>query len=181
MRLGIGKKSENRKKSLRSSRICVLVMFVTNRAPQDLTDRYALLMNEECRRHAVAGTKRGIAALLLILILVRLLRVGVRLAALVARVRNAALPVARRCAASRRRTGSPRVPRDLPERFAWLLQMAPVTGGNNEALYRLLSRPEMVALVARAPKIRRVWRPLRRAPAVKMFLTFWVVSILLPA
>jgi hypothetical protein len=159
MRLVIGKMSGNRKKSLRSLRICVLVMFVTDRAPKDLTDPYALLMNGDCRRHAVAGTRRGIAALLLMLILMPLLRPAFRLAALVARIRTAALPVACRRAASRRRTGSPRVPLDLPERFAWLLQMVPVTGVNNEALYRLLSRPEMVVLVARAPKIRRMWRP----------------------
>jgi hypothetical protein len=154
---------------------------LTHRASQDLTDPYALLINEECRRHAAAGTRRRIALLLLVVILMRLLLAGLRLAALVARVRNGALPVASRRASLRRRTGSPRVPRDLPERFAWLLNMVPVTGVNNEAFYCLMSRPEMVALVARAPKIRRVWRPLGRAPAVKMLLTFWVVSILLPA
>jgi hypothetical protein len=31
-------------------------VFVTDRAPQDLTDPSALLINEECRRHAAAGT-----------------------------------------------------------------------------------------------------------------------------
>ena len=30
--------------------ICVLVAFVTDHAPQDLTDADALLINEECRR-----------------------------------------------------------------------------------------------------------------------------------
>jgi hypothetical protein len=158
-----------------------LIVFVTHPAPQHLTDPHALLINQECRRHAAAGTERGIASLLLMLILIRLLRAGFRLAALVARVRTGAPPAVCRPAASRPRTGSPRVPRDLPERFAWLLQMAPATGVNNEALYRLMSRPEMLLLVARAPKIRRIWRPLGRAPAVNMLLTFCVVSILLPA
>ena len=166
---------------MRTSRICAFVVFVTDRAPQHPTEPHALLIIKECRRHAAAGTERGIASLLLMLILIVLLRAGFRLAALVARVRAGALPVAHRRAASRRRTGSPRVPRDLPERFAWLLQMVPVTEVNNEALYRLLARPEMLALVARAPKIRHIWRPLGHAPAIRMLLTFWGVSILLPA
>jgi len=166
---------------LRTSRIYVLVLFVTNRPPQRPTDPHPLLINEEHRRHAAPAASRGIPSLLLILILILLLRAAFRLAALVARARAGAQPVAHRHAASRRRTGSPRVPPDLPERFAWLLNMLPLNGANNEALYRLLSRPEMVALVARAPKNRGAWRPLGRAPALKMFLTFWVVSILLPA
>ena len=139
---------------------------MSNRAPHDLTDPYALLNNQECRRRALARTRRGIGSLLLMLILIWLLHAAFRLAALVARARAGAQPTACRRAASRRRTGSPRVPLDLPERFAWLLNMVPVTGVNNEAFYRLLSRPEMIALVARAPKIRRAWRPLGRAPAV---------------
>jgi hypothetical protein len=130
--------------------------------PQDLTDAYALLNDQECRRYAMAGTGRGIGSLLLMLIRMELLLVRLRLAIVVARLRRGRLPV------KRRRIGSRRVPRDLPERFAWLLQMVPVTGGNNEALYRLVSRPEMVALVARAPKIRCIRRPLGRAPAVPM-------------
>ncbi len=121
---------------------------MNDRATQDLTDLHPLLINEE-------GRRRGIGSLLLLLVQLELLFLALRLAVLVRRVCAGGRPVARRR----------RVPRDLPERFAWLLQMVPLSRVNNEALYRLMARPEMVALVARAPKIRRGWRPSGRGAA----------------
>jgi hypothetical protein len=99
----------------------------------------------------------------IILIWTRLRRAAARFAALAARVRAGALPSPaplRPRAASR--PARPRPPHRLPGGFAWLVRLAPEAACFGGQLQHLLSDPEFAALLAAAPQMGRVLRPLCR-------------------
>jgi hypothetical protein len=114
---------------------------------------------------AVAARSAGgrMAGPVIILIWTRLRRAAARFAALAARVRAGALPSPaplRPRAASR--PARPRPPHRLPGGFAWLVRLAPEAACFGGQLQHLLSDPEFAALLAAAPQMGRVLRPLCR-------------------
>jgi hypothetical protein len=137
--------------------------------PPSATDRFALMMEGLCQAIAARGGSGGlIAGPAIILIWSRLRRMAARFAALAARVRSGALPSpapVRIRAASR--PASPRPPHRLPDGFGWLVRLAPEAACFGGQFQHLLSDPEIPALLAAAPQIGRVLRPLCRMLGVK--------------
>ncbi len=126
--------------------------------PADPAERFARLVAALCRAVA-AGHGRGIPGPLVLLVWSRLRRMAVRFARLAARVRAGALPAR---AAPRRpgRSGPP--PPPLPRKSGWLISLVPQAAASASQLQHLLADPEMAALVAAAPQMGRILRPLCR-------------------
>jgi len=164
-------------------------MFVTLITRSTATDRFAAILDALCRSVAASS---GMTGPLIVLIWSRLRRVEARFAAAAARVGSGVRPAgmrhAARIAAEPGDTacggtacggtacggtvGAPSRPaasparRRLPGGFGWLVRLAPETTCHGSQLQHLLSDPEMTALLAAAPQIRRLLRPLCRMLAV---------------
>jgi hypothetical protein len=122
-----------------------------------LSDRFALIIEGLC--HAVArrigvASLGGIAGPLILLIVSRLRRYAARFTRLMA------FPPARREAPRRARPRRPQPPLQSPRGKAWLLRLAPETAPIAAQLRHLLAEPEMTALLAVTPELRRTLRPL---------------------
>ncbi len=161
---------------MRTSLIHVLVVFVSEAAPQDLTEPYALLVNEECRRHVAAADGcaadtsaqnsidrftlrieemrdmpgvRGPMRLLhnlFVDIFLNLLRL---LASFAERRRNGTLAEM----APARAPEQPRAwPADLrPRESGWLEQRCPEGGWDGRTMRGSFERPEMQEPIVEAP------------------------------
>jgi hypothetical protein len=129
-----------------------------------LADRFALINEALC--HAVArrigvASLGGLAGPLILLIASRLRRYAARF------TRLASFPQTRREAP---RPSRPRRPQPLlqtPRGNAWLLRLVPETAPVAAQLRHLLTDPEMTALLAAAPKLRRTLRPLCRMLGIR--------------
>jgi hypothetical protein len=135
-------------------------VLATLTAPTDAADRLARIVEALCRAVAARGG-RGLAGPLIILVWGRLRRLAARFTALAARVR-----AGRVAPRPDPRTGRRRSRRDpaklLPERFAWLVRVAPGAAAGAAQLQHLLLDPDMAALIAAAPQAGRILRPLCR-------------------
>jgi hypothetical protein len=117
----------------------------------------------------VAAARGGLAGLLTALLFGRLIRRGLRFAALLAAFRAGTLR-----ALPPRAPGSPRPARSsepprLPGGFGWLVRRCGwQAAGYGSQLRALLAEPEVVALLRAAPQAGRIFRPLCRMLAVKL-------------
>ena len=145
-----------------------LIVLVTLTSPSSATDRFALLIEALCESVA-ASHSRGLAGPVIVLIWGRLRRMAARFAAAVAAIPaapgRASRPARSSPARSRPRAhdGRPR----LPGGFGWLIRLSPAAACHGGQLQRLLADPEMAALLAAAPRMARVLRPLCRMLAVE--------------
>ncbi len=128
-------------------------------------DRFASIVGALCR---FVGERHWIfAPAMTFLVWVRLRRMVVRLSALAERVRRGERMVARRrSAVSAVARVRPAV--GLPRRFGWLLGLGTNARCYGGQLAHLLTDPEMVALIAAAPGMGRVLRPLCRMLGVEL-------------
>ncbi len=128
-------------------------------APPAPAERFARLIEGLCRAIAARGVAGRLAVPLIVLLWARLRRTAARVAMLAARLRAGTLPAG--CARRRSgRSGPP--PRRLPRGFAWLVRLVPEAACSASQLQHLLGEPEMAALIAAAPQMRRMLRPLCR-------------------
>ena len=165
-------------------------MFVTLITRSAATDRFAAILDALCRSVAASS---GMTGPLNVLIWSRLRRVAARFAAAAARVGSGVRPAGMRHAGMRHAARIAAEPGDtacgdtacggtvgaasrpaasparqrLPGGFGWLVRLAPETTCHGSQLQHLLSDPEMTALLAAAPQIRRLLRPLCRMLAVE--------------
>ena len=114
--------------------------------PLTLAGHFPLLIEGACGVVAARGAGRWFAVPSIVAIWSRLRRLGARLAA-----------------TTRRRPPLP----PMSRRAAWLVRNLPNAGPFREKLHYLLWRPEMVALVAADPQVRRSLRLLSRMLGVK--------------
>ena len=120
-----------------------------------------------CDAVAARGGRGGLAGPLVILIWGRLSRMAVRFARLTARV-AAGTAAPRRRASPRKATARPRPPyQRLSRRFAWLPPVVPGAAAYGSQLQYLMADPEMAALIAAAPQMGRILRPLCRLLGVR--------------
>ena len=118
-------------------------------------------------RVAARGGTGGLAGPLIVLIWTRLRRMAGRFAGLAARV-AAGTASPRRRASPHPATGRPHPPyRRLPRGFAWLVRQLPGTAAGAAQMQYLLAEPEMAALLAAAPQMGRILRPLCRMLGVR--------------
>ena len=141
--------------------------------PPTPADRFARVIDGLCRAIAARGAGGGLAGALTLLLWGYLRRKAARLAGHAARIEAGAPPAASR---ARRRPASPRPPpprsrprlrQRLPEGFAWLVRVVPEAAGYGSQLQHLLSDPDMAALIAAAPQMRRHLRPLCRMLGIR--------------
>jgi hypothetical protein len=130
--------------------------------PDDPAGRFAWFIDR--LRQSVAERGRFIPAALLMLIWNRLGNMARRFVAVAARVRAGTLrpprPRPPRPAADET-GGKPRPPYErLPRRHAWLCTFVPEAGAWGAVLQQLLGEPQMRALLAEAPQLYRILRPL---------------------
>ena len=147
--------------------VCVSNAVVTPVPPPAPAERFDRLIAALCRAVAGRGLARGLAGPLIVLIWSRLRRLAARFAALSARIaagRARRIRCRRRPRATARRTAR----RALPQSRAWLIRLVPEAAASGEQLRYLLAEPEMAALVAAAPQMRRLLRPLCRMLGVRL-------------
>ena len=150
------------------------------------TDRFACTIEMLCQAIAARGPKAGVFLPLLNLAWSRVRRTGARFARLAARVRSGELPAAARRARSlasdqpaefradretkQRKSDEPveRRAGRLPRGYAWLFRLVPEAPCYGSQLNYLLSDPEMKALLAAAPQMGRLLRPLCEMLGVKI-------------
>ena len=131
--------------------------------------RFAGIIDLLCRGVAARIAGGRLAGPLIILICSRLRRMGIRFGRLAARVEAGRPSRARRRPAAPRppRARAPRKPR-LPQGFAWVIRLVPYTAaGSASQLQHLLAEPDMAALIAAAPSVGRLLRPLCRMLGVR--------------
>ncbi len=153
--------------------------------PLPVPDRFALLIHGLLRAVAASHVRRPLSdgeALpgpFIVLLWGRISRLGVRFARLAVRVSIGRAVVRRRperpspaetlsdsSRPERRQPGaSPAQPR-LPRGFGWLGRLVPEARAYSSQLQFLLSDPEMARLLAQAPQMERMLRPLCRMLAV---------------
>ncbi len=135
-------------------------------APPAPAERFACLVEGLCRAIAARGAASGPALPLLLLVWSRLRRLAARFARLATRLRGGTLPVPasrlRGPASRRAAVPSPHQPRRLPEGFAWLVRLVPQAAASASQLQHLLADPELAAIIAAAPPMGRLLRPLCR-------------------
>ena len=143
------------------------------RAALGLSYRLALVIDGLCRAVGVRSAEdRSIPAVVLnYLAWVRLRRLAVRFAALMAAVRAgrlaAARPAHRRVADPfPRLPPPPPLPFRLPRGFGWLLRLVPETAAYTGQVEHWLAHPELEAVIAAAPQAGRILRPLCRMLAI---------------
>ena len=145
-------------------------------------DRFALIIGA---LHQAVAARGPVIGVIVCLICTRLSRAGQRFAKLAARVRSGALPAAARAAADpaescadrqakRRKSDDPadrradRRAERLPRGFAWLFRLVPASTALASQMNYLLSDPEMVALLAAAPQMGRLLRPLCQMLGIRL-------------
>jgi hypothetical protein len=140
------------------------VMPATPPAP---ADRFARLIEGLCRAVAARGGRGGLAGPLVILIWTRLRGILARISALAERIATGRYR--QRHALRRPRPGPRRPPlrRPLPQSMAWLIRLVPEAAAGASQLRHLLADPDMAALLAAAPQMRRLLRPLCRMLGVR--------------
>jgi hypothetical protein len=131
--------------------------------PPAPADRFARLIEGLCQAIAARGAASGLAVPLMVLIWSRLRRMAARFARLADRVRAGTLP--RRAARRSGKSGPP--PPRLPGNFAWLVRLVPQAAAGGSQLRHLLADPEMAELLAAAPQMGRILRPLCRMLGVR--------------
>jgi hypothetical protein len=151
---------------------CVLLLFVTQTASLAPADRLALIIEGLCQAIARRCGLTGLAGPLIILIWTRLRRTAARFTrALLAEGAGIspsrpqavmAAPDEARGKPSRARPKSP-----LPRRKAWLLRLAPETASAASQFRHFLADPEVAALLADAPHLARILRPLCHALGIR--------------
>jgi hypothetical protein len=150
------------------ARFRALIPFMTTIASLSPTDRFSSLI-EGLMKDVAASVVWGWVAIPLIKLLWRRLRhMNARFASVMARFRAGTLPApgsARRLA-SVRPASSPRPP-DLPRRVGWVVQVISGALIWGYELEKMVDDPELAAIVADAPQIGGVLRPLCRMLAVK--------------
>jgi hypothetical protein len=139
-------------------------LFVSTIAALSLTDRFAYFIEGLRKDVAAEGPRGRVAVPLIVLVWGRLRRMVARFASVVARFRDGTLPEAGsgRRRPARARPASLPCPADLPRRVAWVLQVIPGAACWRAGIEEMLDDPEMAAIVAGAPQIGRVLRPLCR-------------------
>ena len=134
--------------------------------PLSATDAFALIMERLYQAVAARSYRGQMAGPLILLICTRLRRLAARFAALAARVRAGTLrsraPARRAASRPASPPASPPPPR-LPNDFAWLVRLVGrEAAGCGSQLQFLLTDPEFAALIAAAPQMGRLLRPLCR-------------------
>jgi hypothetical protein len=169
---------------LTSAAIRVLLLFmsspaapaVTGLSQTGLSHRLALILDGLCRVAGARGAKDRALASMMLVLWARLRRMAARFDRLAAQVRSAnlaaapAAPVSEPSAATLRptpRAQRPRPAHRLPRGFAWLIRLAPEAACYGGQLQHMLADPEMAALLAAEPKLRRLLRPLCRMLAIR--------------
>jgi hypothetical protein len=165
--------------------------------PRTAADRFVVIINSLCQATAARVARspyrpHGLAGSLIILIVTRLRRMAARfaaLAALAAHVQAGTLPAPRHrktghCERSEEiagRTPPPASLKDrLPTRFAWLIRLVPEAACPRSQFCYLLSDPEIAALLAAAPQMGRILRPLCRMLGIKLHPTMAPPALILP-
>ena len=128
--------------------------------PATLTDRFHSLIEGLCRAVGVGNAGGEWAEPVIYLIWEWLRRIGARFAALAARVQAGTLPPARWRPASPEPVLVMRSPQVLPRHWAWLVPLLPDAEVYIEEFHSMLAELEMRALVAGAPQLGRILRPL---------------------
>jgi hypothetical protein len=147
--------------------VCVLISFVSAPALLSPADRFARIMEGLCRTVAARGGKGGLPGALVILLWGRLRRMAARFASVATRLNAGILhPAAPSSAAPRTRPRRPDPPR-LSRRFASLLRLVPQASVAGSQLQHLLADPQMAGLLAAAPQLGRILRPLCRMLGVR--------------
>ncbi len=142
--------------------MCVPVPFVSPHATLPPAERLARLIDGLCRAVAARGPGGFLARPVLLLLWSRLKQASTRILRLAARARAGTLPAPRAPRASPRRVLSRQPPRRLPWRAGWLLRPVPDARAIASQLEHLLAQPDMAALLAAAPGVERLLRPLCR-------------------
>ncbi len=149
---------------------------VTGPSHTGLSHRLALIIDGLCRVAGARGAKDRALASMMLVLWARLRRMVARFDRLAAQVRSAnlaaapAAPVSEPSAATLRPTPRAERPRPagrLPRGFAWLIRLAPEAAADGGQLQHMLADPEMAALLAAEPKLRRLLRPLCRMLAIR--------------
>ncbi|MGC8469076.1 MAG: hypothetical protein ACP5NI_04125 [Acetobacteraceae bacterium] len=136
--------------------------------PTTPAERFAAIIEGVCRAIGTHAAKERLLAPVLRLVWSRLRRIGARFARLAARIPAGAPPRPHRTLALARRATPPasRPPHrwaGLPRRPGWLLRfLPPMVYPAKSQLEYLLADPEMAALLAASPGLRRSLRPLCR-------------------
>ena len=135
-------------------------MMSTQATSPSLTDRFRRLIEALCAAVYAGNAEGELAEPVICLIWEWLRRKAARFAALAARVAAGAVFPARPRPAAPRPLLVMRTPQVLPRTWCWLAKLVPDPDRYRWALFRILEEPEMQALVAAAPQIGRIMRPL---------------------
>jgi hypothetical protein len=145
---------------------CGLIPFVSQIASPAPADRLALIIEGLCQAVARRLGLAGLAGPFLLLIWTRLRRIKVRfarriLAPLPISSRPQAVPEAMIASAAKQSRIRPHsASHPLPRQRAWLLRLVPETASGASQLRYFLADPEVAALLAAAPKLQGILRPL---------------------
>ena len=145
--------------------VYVLLPLVTQFASLPPADRFALIIEGLCQAVARRGGLMGLAGPLVILIWTRLRRLKARFArhATTSPAPAPSRPAAKRPAVSPRQSQ----PLLLPRRSAWLLRLVPETASGASQLRHFLAEPDVASLLAEAPQLGRILRPLCRMLGIR--------------
>jgi hypothetical protein len=153
---------------------CVLVPIVLQIAPPAPADRLALIIEGLCQAIARRGGLGGLAGPFIILVWSRLRRIKARFARHAITpppipCRPQAVPKAVVASAAKQSRGRPKSgsPLPLPRRRAWLLRLVPETASGASQLRHFLADPEVTSLLAAAPQLHRILRPLCRMLGIR--------------
>ena len=138
--------------------------------PVTQADRFAAGIDVLCGLIARHGLLRRLAGPLIVLIWQRVRTVGTQVGALLAQM-QASPPRRHLNRRSPRPGATPRRPATrstLPNTTAWLVALIPETAASAAHLKLLLADPEVPALLATAPQLRRKLRPLCRMLGVRL-------------
>ena len=154
--------------------------------PRTAADRFAFIIESLCQAAAARVARppyrpQGLAGPFILLLAARLRRMAVRFATLAAHVQAGTLPAPRhrkrsghceRSEAISSRTPPPASSKDrLPTRFAWLIRLVPEVGSFRSQFCHLLQDAEIATLLAAAPQVGRILRPLCRMLGIKLLPT----------
>jgi hypothetical protein len=139
--------------------------------PTDPAERFASIITAMRKAAADSHVARGVSGPLILLIWNYLGRLMQKFAAIAAKVRAGALPAPRKPrsraplpVAEPPLPAKPRKPSLLPRGPMWMLKLFGWHVGNHACLLEtLLKDPDMAALIAAAPQLGRLLRPLCRA------------------
>ncbi len=141
---------------------------MTSPNPIPATDRFSLSIDGLLGVVAAAIVGGRMNAAMILLVWTRIKRIEMRVLALVAsiragRYRGGWVVEGRAARAQAGPRAAPPASLELPRSFAWLIVLVPYkAAGFASQLRYLLADPEMVALLAAAPRLGRILRPLCR-------------------